>query len=147
MMNDFAYIDFSAAHPVFGVGVDMTDLNRFLRLAANIRERMAQRVLSAPELAEYESLSERAQVKYLARAFCVKEAVAKALGCGIFARDIRALCLCHTKEGRPYIALNGEMRRFCRELGIGGISLSVTHEGSSIIALAVAVRGEHHEEA
>ncbi|WP_125705776.1 holo-ACP synthase [Lacticaseibacillus daqingensis] len=65
-----------------GLGIDITELAR-IEAAQNKNAHFAQKVLTEAELAQYQALSGRRAVEYLAGRFSVKEAYAKAYGTGL----------------------------------------------------------------
>ncbi|GKS82304.1 holo-[acyl-carrier-protein] synthase [Ligilactobacillus pabuli] len=67
---------------IIGNGVDVTDLARIQR-AQSRSANFASRVLTAAELAVYETLTAKRQVEYLGGRFSAKESYSKAYGTGI----------------------------------------------------------------
>ncbi|MDQ0340462.1 holo-[acyl-carrier protein] synthase [Caldalkalibacillus uzonensis] len=67
---------------IIGTGIDMVELERIKRLREE-RPRLIRRILTDDEWEQYAGLSAFRQVEYLAGRFAAKEALAKALGCGV----------------------------------------------------------------
>lgn len=66
-----------------GIGLDLIELDRITRLTAR-QPRFAARILTEAEQARMASLpGENRKIEYLAGRYAAKEALAKALGCGI----------------------------------------------------------------
>ncbi|NJP38702.1 holo-ACP synthase [Alkalicoccus luteus] len=64
---------------ITGTGIDLIELDRIEKSGT----RLAVRILTKQEFVRYNELKGRRQVEYLAGRFAVKEAYAKAKGCGI----------------------------------------------------------------
>lgn len=68
---------------IIGIGTDMVEIPRVDRImTSRMADKFLERVLTRAEQQEIMSRGSRA-VEYVAGRFAVKEAVAKALGCGI----------------------------------------------------------------
>jgi len=128
---------------IVGVGLDVVELERIVRLLAGpAGEKFAARVLTAGELAQWQALSERRAAEFMAGRFAAKEAVVKALGCGIGAavgfRDIEVL---PNSAGRPACRLQA---RAWGRLGLEPerhlIHVAITHERSLAAATALVER-------
>ena len=112
---------------IVGIGIDVCDVDRF---AASIGRRpgMVQRLFTPAE-------AER-PVASLAARFAAKEALAKALGApsGMSWQDAEIRT---DASGRPWFAITGTVAQRARELGIGTIYVSLSHDAG--IASAVVV--------
>mgnify|MGYP003353278818 CR=1 FL=1 len=64
---------------ILGTGIDLVDISRFQEMP--IKDRLAKRILTDAEYAEYEATESKGL--FLARTWAVKEAVAKSFGTGI----------------------------------------------------------------
>ena len=112
------------------VGVDLIEIDRVRR--ALERPRFRERCFTEAERAYCDSRPNPAQ-HYAAR-FAGKEAVGKALGCGVefMWRDIEI-----AGRPKPSVALSGRVGAWAEKLGAGAIDLSMTH--SRELATAVCV--------
>ncbi len=122
-------------------GVDLIEIDRFKNLNPAIRGRFIQRVYTA---AERKLCADRDES--LAGRFAVKEAVAKALGCGIGVvhwQDIETLV---NEEGQPQLKLHGPAKKLAAELGFYTWSVSITHTAKLAMAFVVALVGERENE-
>ncbi|VEF49465.1 holo-ACP synthase [Bacillus freudenreichii] len=104
---------------ISGIGLDLVETERI----KNLRERQArfpERVLSAGELAYYETLPEKRKTEFLAGRFAAKEAFAKARGTGIGSelsfQDIEIMA---DKLGKPHIVRPADQGE--------RVHLSITH--------------------
>jgi holo-[acyl-carrier protein] synthase len=124
---------------IFGVGVDVVQIERIAAACARHGEQFARRILMPEELAAYRP--GRRPERYLAMRFAGKEAVAKALGTG-FAHGIwvRDIGIVQNARGRPEVIFSERGRAVCRELGAGDAFVSLTDEAGLIVAFAVIER-------
>jgi holo-[acyl-carrier protein] synthase len=112
------------------VGVDLIEIRRIERALA--RPGFRERVFTEAERAYCDSRTKPAQ-HYAAR-FAGKEAVGKALGCGVnFTwREIEI-----AGRPKPGVQLSGKTAAFAERVGAGRIELSMTHSKE----LAAAICG------
>ncbi len=67
--------------PILGIGTDIVEIERIEAVVARTGDRFARRILSETEWQQY--LRHKQPIRFLAKRFAVKEAVAKAFGTGI----------------------------------------------------------------
>ena len=120
-------------------GVDLVEIQRLERLNPAIRERFLERVYTEGELAYAAKKGEAAQWATLAGRFAAKEAVAKALGCGIGAVTWKEIEIGPGTQDEPMLKLHGRAGRLADELGLETWSVSISHTQTHAVALAVAV--------
>lgn len=114
-------------------GVDLVEIHRFSALDPVIRRRFIQRVFTE---AEIELCGDRDE--HLAGRFAVKEAVAKALGCGIGLigwQDVETLA---DDQKAPYLALHGEALARAKAKNLNQWSVSISHTRELATAFVVA---------
>jgi len=121
------------------VGVDVVDLDRF-ESVMNRQTSFLDRVFTAGER-EY---CERAKAdsvrcqRYAAR-FAAKEAVMKALGCGLGSFGFHDVEVTRDEESsEPSLAVNGKAAVLADERGITRWMISLTHSDLVAVALVVA---------
>ncbi len=111
---------------ILGIGIDLVRVERLRSLLERHGERLLQRVLHPEEQAQLPSVRPES---FLARRFAAKEALAKALGCGIGkGMALPDACVIHDASGRPGLALSGAAARTARQLGVVRIHLSISDE-------------------
>ena len=119
-------------------GIDLVDCPRIEQMIERHGERFVKRVFTVAEQAYAEA--NKNDVEKLAGRFAAKEAVLKLMGTGwrgkIAWTDIE---ITNNAAGQPEVALSGEVKRIADELGIGHISISITHTANFAIASAVAL--------
>lgn len=114
-------------------GVDLVEIHRFSALTPSIRKRFIQRVFTP---AEIELCCDRDE--HLAGRFAVKEAVAKALGCGIGLigwQDVETLA---DGENAPRLILHGEALTRAENKDLTQWSVSISHTRDLAAAFVVA---------
>jgi len=119
-------------------GIDLVDCPRIEQMIERHGERFVRRVFTPAEQAYAEA--NKNDVEKLAGRFAAKEAVLKLMGTGwrgkIAWTDIE---ITNNAAGQPEVTLSGEVKRIADELGIGHISISITHTANFAIASAVAL--------
>jgi holo-[acyl-carrier protein] synthase len=123
---------------IVGIGVDVVDLDRF---AATLRRRpsITTRVFSDGEREYCDSASaERVRVERYAARFAAKEAVGKALRCGIGSYPFRAVEVLRDDSGAPLVAFHGAAADKAAAAGVDRCHLTITHDGNVTIAFVIA---------
>ena len=116
---------------IYGVGIDSVEIGRMEKCLAN--PAFAQRVFTGEERAYIAEKPGRAGER-AAGIFCAKEAVAKALGCGLFGLRPNRIRIGHTDGGQPVVTIEAAEDRFPPLT----FFLSVTHTRHTAQAVAVA---------
>lgn len=131
--------------PALRTGIDLVEVTRFERINPRIRARFFQRVFTARERAEAGLATDEepdpTALISLAGRFAGKEAVSKALGCGIGPVRWQEIEICRGPAGEPCLALHGAAQRQAETLGLDTWSLSISHTQTQAIAMAVALGG------
>jgi len=121
---------------IFGIGLDMVEIDRMERIYALHGERFIRRICLPGEV---EARQDGALVQHLAGLFAAKEAVLKALGTGWAAglgfSQVEVIKLEH---GAPAVRLHGRAANLAAEHGIARVHLSITHDGAYASAVAIA---------
>ena len=120
--------------PVLRTGVDLVEIARLETLNPAIRRRFLQRVFTHQEL---EIAGDSWST--LAGRFAAKEAVAKALGCGIGAVGWKEIEILRGPGGEPMLCLHGQAQQLAASQGLSVWSISISHSRSHAIAMAVAL--------
>lgn len=111
---------------VFGIGIDVVEVERIGSSMAEFGERFALRIFTESERAYCEA-QRRPELHYAAR-FAAKEAIAKAFGTGI-GKELGWLDMeiSRRDSGEPEVRLSGAGREFAEVKRIVEIKISLTH--------------------
>ncbi|MGC2164888.1 MAG: holo-ACP synthase [Gallionella sp.] len=121
---------------IFGIGTDIVECHRFESIWARHGIRLAERVLSPDELADYRSYSD--MPRFLAKRFAAKEAFAKAVGSGLRSPvSLRRISVTRNEWGKPAFRFDEVLSRHLDQLGVKRHHLSVSDESSVIVAFVV----------
>ena len=117
-------------------GVDLIEIKRIRRAVERYHERFLTRVFTTAELALCAGRSET-----LAGRFAAKEAVAKALGTGIWRHNITwtDIEVLRGEAGEPLLALHNAAAQRADHLDIHEWSISISHDRKRVVAFAVAL--------
>lgn len=115
-------------------GIDLLDIDRLAKVRPSLRQRFLQRVFTPLEVEECQDSNE-----HLAGRFAAKEAVSKALGCGIGPVRWKEIEILRGESGEPVLRLSGDAALRAREMGLTTWSVSITHTRSQAAAVAVAL--------
>jgi len=123
---------------IAGVGVDLVSIGRIERAYRRRPRRFCRRLFSTAELA---LLMPRCPLfPAMAARFAAKEAVLKAMGCGIGPAAWREVEIIAARGKQPQVRLSGKAAALAARDGITGFALSMTHEPPFAGAIAVAYR-------
>jgi holo-[acyl-carrier protein] synthase len=113
-------------------GVDLIEIERFDRIEPGIRERFMHRVLTAKERLEVMDSNST-----LAGKFAAKEAVVKALGCGIGPVSFQDIEILHNPNGQPILYLYNNARKIVEKNNLQEWSVSISHTRQFAVAIAI----------
>lgn len=119
---------------VLRVGVDLIEIERIRSALALHGDAFRKRCFTEAEIAYCDSKPNPPQ--HYAGRFAAKEAIGKALGCGVYFtwKEIEV-------RGRPKpgVHLSGRTAAWASKTGVGRVELSMTHARQLAAAVAVAV--------
>jgi holo-[acyl-carrier protein] synthase len=120
---------------VFGVGVDLCEVDRMRRTLARTPG-FADRVYTEAERDYCRRRRDPAE-RFAAR-FAAKEAVLKALGAGIGSCSLRDIEVVRAESGAPSLVLHGRAAALAADRGVTAWHLSLTHTATLAEAIAIA---------
>ncbi len=118
---------------VLRTGVDLIEISRIEEVIARHGKRYLERIYTPAELEQFGRETES-----LAGRFAAKEAVAKALGCGIGAVSWKDIEVLGDEQDAPGLTLYGAAAQKAKELGLQTWSVSISHSISHAVAFVVA---------
>ena len=121
---------------IVGLGVDICEIARMER-AISRHATFRDRVFTPEEIAYCDSKARPAES--FAGRFAAREAAIKALG-GYRGRRWQDISVARHPSGAPSIRLDGNAKRRADALGVTEVLITFTHERTSAVAFAIAVR-------
>jgi holo-[acyl-carrier protein] synthase len=115
-------------------GVDLIEISRIKEVVSRHWKHYLERIYTPAEL---ELCGKR--IESLAGRFAAKEAVAKALRCGIGDVGWKEIEILGDGQNAPVLYLNGIAKQKADELGLTSWSVSISHDHNLAIAFAVAI--------
>lgn len=121
------------------VGVDVVDVER-MQFALERTPRIRQRLFTEAEIAYCEKF--RFAERHYAGRWAAKEAVTKALGCGLI--QWNGVEVTRQPRQAPTVRIFGKIEKFASLVGVreDEISISITHSELSAVAVAIIRRKE-----
>jgi holo-[acyl-carrier protein] synthase len=117
-------------------GIDLLEIQRIRDVLTRHGERFLERVYTPAEIALAGGRTES-----LAGRFAAKEAVSKALGCGMGEVGWKEIEILADEKKAPKLYLHGAAAQKAQELGLTNWSVSISHSRRYAIAMAVALGG------
>lgn len=119
---------------ILRTGIDLIEISRVAEVIARHGKRYLERIYTPAELEQCGKRTES-----LAGRFAAKEAVAKALGCGIGEVGWKEIEILGDEQNAPVLILYGAAELKANELGLTTWSVSLSHSMSHVVAMAVAI--------
>ncbi len=119
---------------IIRTGVDLIEIPRIAEVVSRHGKHYLERIYTPAELELCGARSES-----LAGRFAAKEAVAKALGCGIGDVDWKEIEILGNELRAPVLHLHGKAAQKADELGLRNWSVSLSHSQSHAVAFVVAL--------
>ena len=119
---------------ILRTGIDLIEISRIEEVVARHGKHYLERIYTPAEL---EQCGKR--VESLAGRFAAKEAVAKALGCGIGDITWKEIEILGDEHNAPVLTLHGVAEQKAKVLKLTTWSVSISHSQSHSVALAVAI--------
>ena len=121
---------------IFGIGTDIVKVSRFNEMQS--LESFAKKCLSIEELTIFKKLEGLKQPRYLAKQFCMKEAISKALGTGIRNEvTLPNMTIVRDDLGKPIFTAKNDLEIKMNNLGISKTHVSLADEKNYVVAFAI----------
>lgn len=120
---------------VVSIGTDIVEIARIKAVLERHPEAFPRRILHDDELERFQVLNRSAA--YLAKRFAAKEAISKALRCGIGVVGWHDLRVSNDDSGAPVATLFGNALVRLRQLGGVQVHISLADERDYVVAFAV----------
>jgi len=115
-------------------GVDLIEIDRIKEVVARHGKHYLERIFTPAELAQFGKRPES-----LAGRFAAKEAVTKALGCGIGEVTWKEIEILGDEQNAPVLRLYGAADDKAKKLGLTTWSVSISHSQTHSVAFVVAI--------
>ena len=121
---------------IIAVGIDIIEIERIDDSIKRFGQNFLDRIYTAAEQTEY--ASRRDSRSFYAGRWAAKEAISKALGCGI-GKDCSWLDIEITNNdgGAPHAVLSGAAARKFASLNASKLHISFSHERTNAVAMAI----------
>lgn len=120
-----------------GIGIDLVSIERIKNIYNRYPDKFLKRILNENEI---KSFIERGNpVISLAGYFAAKEAVLKALGCGIGPASLKNVEIVARTGKRSSVTLHGDALQIAVKKEIHDFQVSISHEPPFACAVAVAI--------
>lgn len=119
-----------------GVGVDLVSIQRIGDLYEKFPHRFLRRIFNREERKRF--IENGSSMASLAAYYAAKEAVLKAIGCGIGPAALSEVEVIALARKQPEVKLHGIALQKAEENKITDISISITHEPPFACAIAAA---------
>lgn len=103
---------------ILGIGIDILEINRIKKIFIEKPDRLKQHILSKTEIEEFNLLkNDNNKISFLSKRFVAKEALGKAIGCGINNKylSLNDITISHDKLGRPFVVKNVKITEAVRK--------------------------------
>lgn len=118
---------------IYGVGIDIVDINRIKNLLENIN--FLNRFFGKDEIKELKAKKNCPQS--VAGAFCVKEAFGKAIGTGVKGFSYTDVETLHNADGKAFLKLSNNALSIANEKNLS-FHISISHENEYATAIVIA---------
>ncbi len=118
---------------ILRTGVDLIEISRIEEVISRHGKHYLERIYTHAELEQCKQ-----RIESLAGRFAAKEAVSKALGCGIGVISWKDIEILGDEQNAPTLVLYGAAGDKAKEIGLTVWSVSISHSLSHAIALVVA---------
>lgn len=126
------------AGSIRGIGTDLVSVARIASALADHGDRFRARVLVPEERRDLSGKTVDAEVRWLAKRWAAKEAVAKAFGTGIGGElSFQDIEIGREPSGRPTLSFRGKGIELARQRGVLHAHLSLSDEGDTALAFVI----------
>jgi holo-[acyl-carrier protein] synthase len=128
---------------IIGLGIDVSRIERVEQFIERYGQRFIGKICTPHEALEMERFSHpKTAAEHLAGRVAAKEAASKALGTG-WRQGVHWKCfeVVHERSGRPTLRAHGRAAELMSQMGVRGVSVSITHD-AGVAAAVVIFEGE-----
>ncbi|MDD2404564.1 MAG: holo-ACP synthase [Victivallaceae bacterium] len=112
---------------IYGLGTDIASIERLSKTIEKHGRAFIERVFTEAE--QHEAAQRGNPVEYFTGRWCAKEALSKALGCGIGEQcSFLDICILNSADGAPELKLSGTALATAQKRGVNRVHVSISHE-------------------
>jgi len=128
---------------IIGVGNDIVNLRRLEKMLKRYPQRLPAKILTQEEIAQSPDCSGvMFPINYLGGRWAAKEALGKALGCGLSSPlTWRQMSVLKNEAGKPFFSFAAAARRYVERRGVQHCHLSISHDGDYAAAVVIVEGG------
>ena len=121
---------------IIGIGTDIVDISRMERIVNRYTTAFLEKIFTEGELNQ--AANRNNSPEFFSGRWAVKEAVSKALGCGIGENcGWHDIATSNSENGKPEVKLTGNAAKFADQLGVKNIHVSISHDRQIACAFVV----------
>lgn len=123
------------------IGTDILEIERLESALSRLGEKFIARILTPAERVRFDEIvDDRSQLNFLAKRWCAKEAIAKALGTGI-AKGVgwQQIEVLNQQSGAPTVLLTGAALQTLNDLGASKALISLSDERHYCVAFCTLI--------
>ena len=121
---------------ILGVGIDLVSIERIEKIYRKHPDRFLKRIFTDREINSFTKMG--SSMSTLSSRYAAKEAILKAIGCGIGPAALNEVEVIVLPGQQPRVKLHGEASRLSAEQNITEIMVSMTHEPPFACSCAAA---------
>lgn len=122
---------------ILGIGTDIVEKERFRLTPAKLKK-LAERICTEYELAEFSELKASEKQVYVAKKWAAKEAISKVWGTGIAGDTLfQNMEIRHNTQGKPIVCFYGNLLSSANTLGLK-CHISLSDTDNTVVAYALA---------
>ncbi|UKI37387.1 MAG: holo-ACP synthase [Clostridiales bacterium] len=122
------------------IGVDILKISRLEKLAS--KTEFLNKLFSQKEIEYFKSRSYN--INTVAGAFCAKEALAKAIGCGLSRLPLTEISVVRDELGKPFFEFSEKAKEILKTYSDKNFALTISHDNDMAAAVVFADFDENH---
>lgn len=128
---------------IIGQGIDILEISRVKDVFLKNPKALTEKILSSQEMFEFQKInSNERKIIFLAKRFSVKEAIGKAIGCGVNNEHLilKDITIHHNSYGKPFVLKNRSItdavRLFCNASSYN-LTISIADTKQYVVSQAI----------
>ena len=102
---------------IIGIGTDLISVKRVKKIYKKYDQRLLNKILGDNEKKEFKKINNKLtktkKINFIAKRFAAKEAIGKALGCGIsFPVSFKSIEILNDNKGKPFSLFHNDLKNY-----------------------------------